>query len=143
MKTNRTIRYCVPQFKYKCPQEWDLLTPTADDNIRHCQKCNHSVYFCTTDEETLAHARAGHCIAREIPDSSEMPMLVLGRPEVPQVNTPDEEAASTWTFREVAIEDALKNLDAGRVCPHCNYPTPVWRTHCRVCELEIGRVVPE
>jgi serine/threonine protein kinase len=28
---------------YRCPKQWDELTPTAADGVRHCASCDHEV----------------------------------------------------------------------------------------------------
>ena len=141
MKTKRTIRNCpLPVFRRVCPREWEQLTPTEDASVRHCGQCNQNVYLCRTDHETLSHARAGHCIARVIPDESELPVMYLGRPKHVPPTTPEQEEALRQTQRERGIDDALKNLNAPRACPRCHYPLQSWRTSCRVCGLEVGRL---
>lgn len=78
-------------------------------------------------------------MAREIPDSSELPVMYLGEPKyVPP--TPEQEEALRLESRERAIDDALKNISSPRCCPRCHYPAPNWRKTCRVCGKEIGRV---
>jgi hypothetical protein len=140
MKTTRSIRNCpLPVFRMVCPRKWEALTPTGDPAVRHCGQCNQDVYFCTADEQTLTHARAGHCIAREIPDDSDLPGIYLGRPTHVPKPTPEEVEAQRLSQREEGIKDALKNLNAPRSCPRCHYPAPSWRTVCRVCGLHIGR----
>lgn len=145
MRTDRTIRSCAVRMKFKCPSTWEGLQPTADSDIRHCAQCNRDVYFCRTDEETLRHAREGHCIAREEPHSDEMPLLVLGEPEeVPDI-TPQQhqrqQQASAWSRREYGINDALLNAryEGARDCPQCGYPVPSFRKSCYVCSFELGR----
>ena len=129
VKTNRTIRNCpLPVFRRVCPQQWAALAPTDQPLIRYCGQCNQNVYFCSNDEETLAHARAGHCIARELPDHSELPVMYVGEPKnVPPI-TPEQEEALRLKHRESGIDDALKNLRSKRSCPRCHYPSPSWRT---------------
>jgi predicted amidophosphoribosyltransferase len=143
VKTALTIRNCAGVFKKVCPQRWDQLTPTSADDVRHCGTCSRDVHWCRTDEETLAHARAGHCIAREIPDGSELPAIVLGEPAEPMRPTPSQELASEWTRRERGVDDAIVNIAAARVCPACGYPAPRWRTACRVCEGKLERLTDD
>lgn len=115
---------------------------TADSAVRHCDRCGNDVYLCTTDEATISHARAGHCIAREVPDNTELPHFVIGRPtELPKF-TPAQEEAQRWNRRESGIDDAIRNAqDAPRTCPQCGYPAQAWRKTCRVCGYEMGRVI--
>jgi hypothetical protein len=66
--------------------------------------------------------------------------MYLGQPKYVPPATPEQEHALRLTHRERGIDDALKNLNAPRSCPRCHYPAPRWRTTCRVCDLEIGRL---
>ena len=140
MKTKRTIRNCpLPIFRRVCPQQWEALTPTDQPSVRHCGQCNENVYLCSTDDETLSHARAGHCVARLIPDDSELPVVYLGMPTHVPPTTAEQEEATRLADRERWIDYALKNLSATRSCPRCHYPVQSWRTSCRVCGLALGR----
>jgi hypothetical protein len=140
MKTNLTIRNCPPEFRFVCPKNWDNLALTDIDDVRHCDQCSRNVYFCVSDEETIAHAKAGRCIAREIPDSTELPAVYVGMPENVPKRTPKQDQAAEWSGRERAIDDSIKNADSIRSCPQCNFPAPPWRVSCRVCGFEMGRV---
>jgi hypothetical protein len=55
-------------FAFKCPQEWDKLSPTSKINIKHCEECKRDVYMITSQEEHDRHARLNNCVA--IIDSS-------------------------------------------------------------------------
>jgi hypothetical protein len=91
VRTKQTIRNCpLPIFRQVCPQKWEALAPTGDAGVRHCGQCDQQVFLCSTAEETLNHARAGHCVAREIPDSSELPTMYLGRPRNVPPWTPEQ-----------------------------------------------------
>jgi len=138
MKTTLKIRNCESTFRFQCPKLWSELFPTERADIRHCDMCNCDVFLCKTDEETIEHARAGHCIARELPDEEQLPYLYVGQPNVP-VPTPEQHEAAKLFGRELAIDDSIKNADAGRSCPKCSYPAPRWRVACRVCGFEMGR----
>ena len=140
MKTEQTIRNCERTFRKVCPRSWDELAATNIPAVRHCPHCERDVYFCTSDEETIDHALAGHCIAREIPTTDELPVVFLGMPANPPKVTPEQTKAHEWYARENAIDDSIKNVDSSRACPKCNFPAPPWRTTCRVCNFEIGRV---
>ena len=139
MQIQKTIRNCPVKFAFECPRTWDALTPTDDAKQRFCDQCAQMVYFCTTDEETIARAKAGDCIARAIPDRSELPEMVLGR-ALPVEPTEDQRVASQLARREHGIDDSIKNADAERSCPQCGYPAPPWRVDCRVCGFVMGRI---
>lgn len=115
------------------------MAQTDGDSQRYCDTCEQIVYLCTTDAETLEHARAGHCIAREWSDDSELPAMVLGRPSEPVEETESQVQAVTWMQRERGIDDSLRNIDADRTCPDCKFPAPDWREACRVCGNAFGR----
>lgn len=141
MRTERTIRNCTVRIDTPCPKRWDDLQATDSDDVRHCSVCAEYVYLCSSAEETLEHARAGHCIAREEPHPSELPRMILGRPSVLSVVTADQERAHTWARRERGITILVRGrLEAtSRPCPECGYPVPNFRKSCYVCGLEIGR----
>src|SRR6266566_8111248 len=128
-------------FKLECPRRWEELTPSEDSGVRHCSHCKQQVYFCSTDEETIGHARAGHCIAREMPDASDLPRVFVGKPVgLPPVTTEQQETRRVM-LRERGIDDSIKNAQtATRACPRCHYPASDWRISCRVCGFEMGRV---
>lgn len=90
---------------------------------------------------TVAHARAGHCIARELPDESELPVMFLGQPAAEEMeSTLAQEGAWGWSARESAIDDSIRNAPAAaRARPRCSYPAPAWRAICQVCGFEMGR----
>lgn len=138
MKTERTIRNCRIATKAQCPRECEQLKPTGNDNVRSCNACGDDVFWCSSDEETLRHARAGHCIAREQPHPAACSPIVIGRPEfVPP--TDEQRAADAWIRRERGIDDALKTLERASVdCVGCGYPMPAWRKTCKVCGRTMG-----
>jgi hypothetical protein len=137
MKTSRTIRNCLPTFHFVCPKRWDDLAATDDPAARHCDQCDRQVYLCTTDEQTIAHAKAGHCIAREeLVDSG--PRLRLGKITPPKITELTE--AQRRTLREFGINEAIRAAQsASRSCPECGYPVTDWRVTCRVCGFKLGR----
>ena len=85
MYKKRTIQNCKFEFKFKCPLNWILLKKTDDENVRFCIKCEEKVYFCSSDEDTLTHVKAGHCIAREITNELKIRKIVFGRLEEPDL----------------------------------------------------------
>jgi len=142
MRTERTIRNCTVRLKAPCPRTWESLAPTSNLGVRRCGECGEDVYLCVTDAETLEHARAGHCIAREEPHPSELPRLILGRPTVSVEPTEQQRQAIDFRRREHGITHLVKNgrlRDATRFCPKCNYPVPDFRKTCYVCGFETGR----
>src|SRR5262245_56473821 len=111
MKTKKTIRNCLPLFRLECPKRWEELTEEGGSGVRHCEKCDRDVFYCMTDEETIAHAKAGHCIAREMPHETEMPLIRIGKPTnlAPIELTPRQEEAVRWTRREHGVDDSIGN----------------------------------
>ncbi len=142
MKMVRTVRNCLPTFRFVCPKRWEELAPGDDPAVRHCPQCDRDVHFCSTDEETIAHATAGHCIAREEPDDSEMPPIVIGQPSRPNPMSSRQRQAWQMKSRESGINDSIENVRrSSRHCPRCRYPAPDWRATCRVCGFPMGRVI--
>jgi hypothetical protein len=141
MKTKLTIRNSESTFRFQCPKSWSELTPTTSADIRHCAVCDCNVFFCKTDEETIQHAKAAHCIARELPDDDNLLQVYVGQPLNVPTPTPEQEEAGKWFRRERAIDDSIKNADAKRSCPKCNYPARPWRETCRVCGFKMGRAL--
>lgn len=143
MNTKRTIRNCLPVFQVVCPKLWDELTDSDDPSARHCNQCDRQVFLCTTDDETIAHARAGDCIAREMPDISGMRSIFLGKPVRPEAaipETPEQREVGRMRQREWGVDDSIKNAErSARTCSKCHYPAPDWRLTCRVCGFEMGR----
>jgi len=124
MKTKQTVRNCPVNFAFQCSKLWDDLSVTTVPTIRHCSRCDSDVFLCMTDEETIAHAKAGHCIAREEPHESQMPRLAMGRPSESLARTPRQREAERRATREMGIDDAIRNAArAVRECPECHYPT--------------------
>lgn len=121
MKTELVVRNCPVEFRFVCPKTWERLTPTDSIDVRHCDQCQQQVYYCVTDEETIAHARAGHCIARKVPDCSELAnVLVIGQAdEIPKPTLKQEEVEKAMS-RESGILDAIRNAHRStRACPEC------------------------
>ena len=142
MRTERTIRNCSVRVKVPCPRTWEGLAPTSDPTVRHCGECDQDVYFCATDAETLEHARAGRCIAREDPHRSQLPQMVIGRPVVSVEPTERQRRALELRRKEHGITTLVRNRRfeaASRNCPECDYPVPDFRKSCYVCGFELGR----
>lgn len=51
------------QFRFKCPQVWDRLQPTAVEGVRHCLECRRDVHLALTEEAFRLHSDEGRCIA--------------------------------------------------------------------------------
>ena len=56
-----TLRNCVLQ--YRCPNNWDDLTETVDQDIRFCGECQKEVHFCDDDDELIQNIHLNRCIA--------------------------------------------------------------------------------
>jgi len=134
MKTICTVRNCNVRIAEPCPKQWEHLDVTNDESVRHCASCGKDVHYCRTDEQTIAHAKAGHCIARLAPDKAELPPVVIGRPTVQHVPTEQERTAQEWASRERRVDEAIKDaLSVSVSCPACGYPAGEWRKTCKVC----------
>jgi hypothetical protein len=138
----RTIRNCQSTTRAECPRLWDHLVPDESPTVRRCDRCAHLVYLCDTDPETVAHAKAGHCIAREEPKHSELGTVFHGLDALAWgPPTRGQAEARRRRGQEQAINHAIKAVRwSSRDCPGCHYPVPDYRVSCYVCGLEIGRV---
>lgn len=144
MKMVTTVRNCLPVFRLVCPQRWERLAPTDDPAVRHCSQCDRPVHYCESDAETVARAQAGDCIAREMPDLSELRRVYVGRPREVPTETPVQAEARQLMLRERGIDDSIKNAASStRSCPRCSYTAPDWRVACRVCGFEFGRILQD
>jgi hypothetical protein len=141
MPTKNAIRNCTVKFRKICPRAWESLSPTPDDFIRVCETCSREVFFCEGDAEAVDHAKAGHCIAKPMPDGSGRPVMYLGEPIVPPpMPTPQQRSVMEEYRREEAKTKGLRDVEyASRMCPRCGYPCADWLTVCRVCQFVIGR----
>jgi hypothetical protein len=140
MQKLRTIRNCSPKFSFQCPKQWEELSETDSSLVRFCNLCTSNVFFCDTDADTIAHAQAGHCIARELPDPDGLPSIIVGRPSNPIEPTIEQLQVQALWARERGIDDSIANaMSSTRSCQKCGYPAPDWRKTCRVCGFEMGR----
>jgi hypothetical protein len=99
MKSLRTIRNCSFTWKVQCPKEWVELDATLSESVRHCQECERDVYYCATDDETLDHARLGHCIARAQPDDRHFDAVVAFGPFYHLVSEEERGSAAREIWR--------------------------------------------
>jgi len=76
-----TLRNCVLQ--YRCPNNWDDLTETVDQDIRFCGECQKEVHFCYTDKELTDSIRLNRCIAFFSNDEISPLEVTMGTPSMP------------------------------------------------------------
>ncbi|HND21131.1 MAG TPA: hypothetical protein PLB18_17290 [Acidobacteriota bacterium] len=77
------------QFTFKCLSEWAELTPTVNEQVRHCPICNEFVFLCRNEAELRDHARRLHCVAfPKLQPAFDENWAVLGHPEVPDYTGP-------------------------------------------------------
>jgi hypothetical protein len=144
MSTINLIRNCTVKFRKVCPQRWEHLAPATTEGVRFCTTCRREVFWCETDVEAVAHAQAGHCIAKPAPDLSGSPRTAfLGRPRITASKpTREERLLGEEAAREDAKTRALRDIEyASRTCPRCGYPYADWLKACGVCGRRTGRRV--
>ena len=75
------------EFRFKCPQVWDRLRPTAVQEVRHCPECRRDVYLALTDEDLRRHRDKGRCVAvpmvLTVQETDDDPPLAVGMLETP------------------------------------------------------------
>jgi hypothetical protein len=132
MTWSRSVSNCKPEFKFRCPKQWDDLARTADQTVRFCQECKENVYLTRTDAETLQRARAGQCVARLRPQDDDGHLL-LG--EISPEYEAELAAEHQRAQREKRIEEALLRLPGNsRPCPKCGFPEDA-ALGCTVCAV--------
>jgi uncharacterized protein (TIGR02996 family) len=73
------------RFDLLCDKSWADLSPTGDQNVRHCETCQKNVHFCDNLADAREHSIAGRCIAVDlgIPRRNRdlvPPTMYLGQP---------------------------------------------------------------
>ncbi|MCE9562426.1 MAG: TIGR02996 domain-containing protein [Planctomycetes bacterium] len=53
-------------FEFVCDQRWEEMTPTGDDKVRICNRCEEAVHYCDTIVVAREHARQRHCVAVDL-----------------------------------------------------------------------------
>jgi hypothetical protein len=124
------VRNCQPDFLFICPKNWETLNPTEQDGVRFCGVCNEQVFLCETDEEMIAHAKAGHCVAKFLPTDRTPEFHVVGRPKEPMI-------IDGIYAREMAKSLSLRwiKFSIGD-CPNCGFPMTeglYGQIACHVC----------
>ena len=126
----RAVSNCKPEFKFRCPKQWDDLQQTADQAVRYCQECKENVYLTRNDTETLQRARAGQCVARMSPPEDEGHILVG---EVSPEYAARLDAEHERAERERRIQAALLRIPGNaKPCPKCGFPEDAAKG-CTVC----------
>ncbi|MDC2891036.1 hypothetical protein [Psychrosphaera algicola] len=67
------IRNC--KFEYECPEKWESLVKTEQQNVRYCNICDKGVHFCKNEKEIFELIKDNKCIAIEVSDTPEMVMM--------------------------------------------------------------------
>ena len=55
------IRNCI--FGFSCVAKWNEMLPTAEDNVRHCEVCEKSVYRVKNVKELSKAIKLNRCVA--------------------------------------------------------------------------------
>lgn len=55
------LHNCV--FGFKCTANWDEMTRTNNDGIRHCDACDKKVFFVTKPKEMMKAIKLNRCVA--------------------------------------------------------------------------------
>lgn len=61
------VRNC--QFSFKCSKQWEELTRTSFERVRHCASCSRDVFYCATDAELAESVKLNRCVAVDLPDT--------------------------------------------------------------------------
>lgn len=127
----KTIRNCRVSFAFKCPKDWENLSATDNSKVRFCDVCSENVFFCETDEETIANALDGKCIARSEPDEEELAReITIGRPSIEFMRK--DILTRHHIRRERTIDEAIA-IEDFEICNRCGYPKQKGSVSCEVC----------
>jgi hypothetical protein len=55
------LRNC--EFGFKCNANWDEMTVSEDQCIRHCELCKKDVYYVSQPEELMEAIQLNRCVA--------------------------------------------------------------------------------
>ena len=135
MGEQTVIQNCAVEFRKRCPFTWDGLTTTEREGERHCSTCERAVFFCSTNDEAIHHAREGDCIAMTMLDREGLPVVYLGEPEEPpSPPTPEQlKLEAQYRFEQQRMEAIRNEKYTDQYCPECGFPQPKWHDECRVC----------
>src|SRR5262249_49442319 len=61
--SNSELWNCPELLAFRCPEQWDKLSPMASPDVRWCSHCRRDVYWCSTADEFIYHGTLGHCVA--------------------------------------------------------------------------------
>jgi hypothetical protein len=70
-------------FEFKCPEKWDVMTPTPFSDIRYCGVCQQNVLKCRTEEQLAWAIENNHCCAVEKPVDDNQVEVTIGMPLYP------------------------------------------------------------
>lgn len=73
------IRNC--EFRFRCDRTWGSLQATADEAVRYCAQCRHTVHYCRTPVELQAALVENRCVAVELHgavDATPEPTVMVG-----------------------------------------------------------------
>jgi uncharacterized protein (TIGR02996 family) len=78
------------RFNVVCERRWDELMATPDEQVRHCDECNRSVYYCHTIDGARERAWKGDCVAVDLgvirhERDLEEPLMLLGAIAAPEI----------------------------------------------------------
>jgi hypothetical protein len=78
MDENNQILEC--DFAFKCPQQWENLTPLDHPDQRFCESCDRKVFFVHTRQQLAVYQKQGHCIAADVshPDFGGKGVIIVG-----------------------------------------------------------------
>ncbi|HEX8248126.1 MAG TPA: hypothetical protein VF599_08145 [Pyrinomonadaceae bacterium] len=63
MNEEKNAKIVECNFKFRCPQKWEEMGETGQENVRFCGECKEKVYFAETDSRLSELRDAGRCVA--------------------------------------------------------------------------------
>jgi hypothetical protein len=109
---------CPNLLAFKCPQQWDRLSPTSSQDVRSCGICQREVHRCTTAEEFIHHGQLGHCVAipqEVVPGALSGGWLGEPSPEMVRESELRNQQIYEWWSKVLGAQEAIDPEQARQV----------------------------
>jgi len=71
-----TISNC--KFTFLCKKTWESLDETDNPDVRYCNGCKQSVYFCHDENQLISAIQLKRCVAILVKDVAPQPRRLMG-----------------------------------------------------------------
>ena len=109
------------EFAFMCPQKWEAMDSTENDNIHFCRECHREVYFAETQERLEEFKSQGVCVAL---------LQKKNQPDLPPISIA---GMVIQNDEEPPIKPKHKPNPNAQYCPRCNSEMPLGIKFCGKC----------